>query len=68
MAGPQNQNPRGERLTVVLLKQGLVFSPPSLGQLDKTTSIKNKSRLETVVKESVAKARLYHQTLEAGRP
>jgi hypothetical protein len=28
-AGPQNQNPRGERLTPVLLKQGLVLSPPS---------------------------------------
>jgi hypothetical protein len=31
MAGPQNQNPRGKRLTPVLLKQGLVLFPPSLG-------------------------------------
>jgi hypothetical protein len=28
-ARPQNQNPRGERFTPVLLKQGLVLSPPS---------------------------------------
>jgi hypothetical protein len=28
-AGPQRQNPRGERLTPVLQKQGLVLSPPS---------------------------------------
>ena len=27
--GPQRQNPRGERLTLVLQKQGLVLSPPS---------------------------------------
>jgi hypothetical protein len=31
--GLKNQNPRGERLTPVLLWQGLVLSPPSLGQL-----------------------------------
>jgi hypothetical protein len=30
MVGPQNQNPRGERLTPVLLWKGLVLSPPSL--------------------------------------
>ena len=68
MVGPQNQNPRGERLTPVLLKQSFVLSPPSLGQLGKMASIKDKSRLESVVRESVTKARLYHQTLEAGRP
>jgi hypothetical protein len=28
-AGPQRQNPRGERLTPELQKQGLVLSPPS---------------------------------------
>jgi hypothetical protein len=28
-AAPQRQNPRGERLTPVLLKQGFVLSPPS---------------------------------------
>ena len=28
-AGLQNHNPRGERLTLVLLKQGLVLFPPS---------------------------------------
>jgi hypothetical protein len=27
--GLKNQNPRGERLTPVLLKQSLVLSPPS---------------------------------------
>ena len=66
MAGPQNQNPRGKRLTPVLLKQGLVLFPPSLGlYLAKTASIK--TRQESEVRESVAKARPYHQTLEAGR-
>ena len=33
-----HQNPRGEMLTPVLLQQGLVLSPPSLGQLNKTAS------------------------------
>jgi hypothetical protein len=28
-ARPQRQNPRGERLTLVLQKKGLVLSPPS---------------------------------------
>jgi hypothetical protein len=37
-ARPQDQNPRGERLTPVLLWQGLVLSPPSLGQTGKTAS------------------------------
>jgi hypothetical protein len=65
MAGPQNQNPRGKRLTPVLLKQGLVLFPPSLGL---SWQKRLASRHESEVRESVAKARPYHQTLEAGRP
>jgi hypothetical protein len=42
MVEPHNQNPRGERLTPVLLQQGLVLSPPSLGQFGKMASIKDK--------------------------
>jgi hypothetical protein len=40
MAGPKRQNPRGERLTLVLLWQGLVLSPPSLD--GKMASMKDK--------------------------
>jgi hypothetical protein len=57
MARPQNQNPRGERLTPVLLWQGLVLSPPSLD--GKMASIKDKLRQEGLIRQSVAAARLY---------
>jgi hypothetical protein len=40
MAGPWNQNPKGRRLTLVLLKQGLVLLPLSLNTLGKTASFK----------------------------
>jgi hypothetical protein len=69
MAGPQNQNPRGERLTPVLLKQGLVLSPPSLGQFGKmASSMKHKIKTRGLMRESVATARLFHQTLKEKRP
>jgi hypothetical protein len=45
----------------VLLKQGLVLFPPSLGQTWQTASIKDKLKQEDEVRESVAMARLYHQ-------
>jgi hypothetical protein len=57
MARPQNQNPRGERLTPVLLWQGLVLSPPFLD--GKTASIKDKLRQEGLIRQSVAAARLH---------
>jgi hypothetical protein len=57
MARPQNQNPRGERLTSVLLWQGLMLSPPFLD--GKTTSIKDKLRQEGLIRQSVATARLH---------
>ena len=52
----------------MLLKQGLVLFPPSLGQTWQMASIKDKLKQEDEVRESVAMARPYHQTLEAGRP
>jgi hypothetical protein len=35
MAGPQSQNPKGRRLILVLLKQGLMLLPLSLKILGK---------------------------------
>jgi len=53
-------------ITPVLLKQGLVLSPPyrqtAIGQRQV------KSRQESLKRESVAKARLFHQTLKEKRP
>jgi hypothetical protein len=57
MARPQNQNPRGERLTPVLLWQGLMLSPPFLD--GKMASIKDKLRQEGLIRQSVAAARLH---------
>jgi hypothetical protein len=54
MARTQNQNPRGERLTLVLLWQGRVLSPPFLD--GKTTSIKDKLRQEGLIRQSVVVA------------
>ena len=59
MAGPLNQNPRGKRLTPVLLKQGLVLFPP-LGQTWQTASIRKGLKQEGLMRENVAMARLYH--------
>jgi hypothetical protein len=66
MAGPQRQNPRGERLTLVLLWQGLVLSPPSLD--GKMASMKDKVKTGESMRESVATTRLYLQTLEENDP
>jgi hypothetical protein len=46
----------------VLLKQGLVLSPPSRQTTSSNES--TKSRQEGLKRESVAKARLFHQTLK----
>jgi hypothetical protein len=43
MVGPQRQNPRGERLTPVLLWKGLVLYPPSLD--GKKASMKDKVKI-----------------------
>ena len=58
----QRQGPRiktlGERGSPpVLLKQGLMLFPPSLGQLGKTTNIKNKSKGESVVRTRISNPR-----------
>jgi hypothetical protein len=42
-ARPQRQNPRGERLTAVLQKQGLVLSPPSR-QTDSSDEAQNQDK------------------------
>jgi len=59
----------GERgsLRCCLSKASCSFLLPQV-YLGKTASITDKSRHESEVRESVAKARPYHQTLEAGRP
>jgi hypothetical protein len=46
----------------VLLKQGLVLSPPS--RQTTSSNEKTKSRQEGLKRESVAKARLFHQSLK----
>ena len=50
MARPHNQNPRGERLTLVLLQQGLVLSPPSWQTASPKTG-KNRPRQEVLLRE-----------------
>jgi hypothetical protein len=57
MAGPYNQNPRGKRLTPVLLKKGLVLFPPSLNNLGKTASSKYKFKGESVAKARASNPR-----------
>jgi hypothetical protein len=42
MAGPRKQNPRGERLTPVFFKQGLVLSPSRQTASSKTSKIKTR--------------------------
>jgi hypothetical protein len=55
--GPGIKTLWGKRLTPVLLKQGLVLFPPSLNQLGKTASLKNKSKGESVVKTRLSNPR-----------
>jgi hypothetical protein len=57
MARPQNQNPRGERLTPVLLWQGLVLSPPSLDGKTASSRIKHKTKTRGFDEGGVATAR-----------
>jgi hypothetical protein len=44
----------------MLLKQGLMLFPPSLGQTWQTASIKRELKQEDLMRESVVKTRLYH--------